>query len=785
MSFLNKIFKKKKSTKETRLEFLCVILNCWLISIGISLIVDTQFSFQIGIMSILWQTIVAIAAAVLFTRRWWIPVIYFGVLVPVFFLAISLSGDIITFLESVASFIKWWSSGMPYASKWYSDQGFYLVNTITNMAIGILYFAVARIFKKAWLVVVVSVGFIIQSYSYGHTGYNPVAFLFLLAGIFPLVAGEKFQNVKLPDVKNRFGIFGKKWLLVLVSTFLVTVILLTTFTVANNTKGSVRNRFNSDLVADMQTVADAYTNEQKKLSLSLFDLGLVTNSNYVGGNLYNIKPKILATTNLTKPTLIKMTTFDTFDGVMWKNNFEKSYRINSFWDYEQNVYLAGNAVSNPEFLEELSTVAEKSEITVVLSEDSYFLPSVSQVIGFTEKTDTINPVLYNKSSGLFSYYGFKKGYTYTIDALTYDTSQKVLNTQLKRIENSFGFEEDPLYDKNCEFYKDYTQLPSQVHEPLKTVVANMNFENATVYEKAYKICEFFRSENDFVYSKKSNDFKYNDNIIQKLFDTKKGHCLYFSTAMVIMAREAGIPSRLVAGYQTISSSGNAYQIIDSSSPFAWVECYMPNIGWVAFNPSPSENVKYNNNNKNEVLNTNPMPSIKVDTEIDKEDQHSVKTQLKRKNVLNIPLIICLSIIVLAIICVILNTVFSQRFYEIDKVRKRFKTTVIQTEFYYRDMLRQFYWLGFKFKKGETLRELTNRVCEKLSPDDAKVVLKAIKNVEKLRYGDIIPTDDAVMCVFEARTLLETVLIEKNNKVFYIFKRRLLLPVFSFHLKKHK
>lgn len=785
MSFLNKIFKKKKSTKETKLEFLCVVLNCWLISIGTSLIVDAQFSFQIGILSILWQTIVAIAAAVLFTRRWWIPIIYFGILVPVFFLAISLSGDITTFLQSVASFIKWWSSGMPYASKWYSDQGFYLVNTITNMAIGVLYFAVARIFKKAWLVVAVSVGFIIQSYSYGHTGYNPVAFLFLLAGIFPLIAGEKFQNVKLPDVKNRFGVFGKKWLLVLVSTFLVTVILVTSFAVANNTKGSVRNRFNSNLVADMQTVADTYTNEQKKLSLSLFDLGLVTNSNYVGGNLYNIKPKVLATTNLTKPTLIKMTTFDTFDGVMWKNDFEKSYRINSFWDYEQKSYLAGTAVSNPEFLEELSTVAEKSEVTFVLSEDSNFLPSVSQVIGFTENSDTINPVLYNKSSGLFSYYGFKKGYTYTIDALIYDTSQKVLNTQLKRIENSFGFEEDPLYDKNCEFYKDYTQLPSQVPESLKTVVANMNFENATVYEKAYKICEFFSSKGNFVYSRQGNVFKHDDNIIQKLFETKKGHCLYFSTAMVIMAREAGIPSRLAAGYQTVSSSGNAYQIIDSSSPFAWVECYIPNIGWISFNPSPAENIKYNNSNKNEVLNTNQTPSIKVDTETEKEDQHSVGTYTKRKNTFNIPFLILLSLVVLAIICIILNAIFSQRFYEIEKVRKRFKTTVKQTKFYYNDMLRQFYWLGFKFKKGETLRELTNRICEKLSPDDAKKLLKAIKTVEKLNYGDIAPTDEAVIGVFEARTQLEKALMEKNNKLFYTFKRRLLLPVFSFSLKKHR
>ncbi len=785
MRFINKIFKKREKRKETTLEFLCVILNCWLISVGTSLVVDAQFSFQIGLKSILWQTLFAIAAVVLFTRRWWIPIIYFGVLVPFFFLAISLSGDITTFFESVVSFIEWWKSDMPYASRWYSDQGFYLVHTVINIGIGVLYFTVARLFKKSWIVVAVAAGFVVVNYAYGHTGYNPLAFPFLLAGIFPLVAGEKFQNVKLPDVKNRFGVFGKKWLLVSVSTFLAAVILALSFAVANSSQSSVRNRFCSDTVADIQTLTNTYTKEQKKLNLTLFDLGLVINSTYVGGNLYNIRPKVLATTNLTKPTLIKMTTFDTFDGVIWKNNFEKSYRINGPWDYEQNVYLAGEAVSNSKFIEELSTVAEKSEITMVLSQDSFFLPSVAQVIGFTEKTDTINPVLYDKRGRLFSYYGFEKGYNFTIDALLYDTSQEVLNTQLNRLKNTFGFDEDPLYDEQSEFYKGYTQLPSQLPEELTAALVKLDLGYVSEYEKAFKICEFLSSKNGFVYARETNNFKRGDNIIQKLFETKKGHCMYYATTMVIMARAAGIPSRLVAGYQTVENPNDSLQVIDASSPFAWVECYIPNIGWLTFNPSPKETIKPNNTSKDEVLFDNQIPGINVDTETEKKEQHVAGTHLKWTEGLNVSLVIFLSLVLLAIICVILNAVFSQRFYEIEKVKKRFKTTVIQTEFYYRDILRQFYWLGFRFRNGETMSELSNRVSEKLSPDDAQIVLIAIKTVEELRYGDIIPTDDAVMGVFEARTRLEKVLLEKNNKVFYTLKRRLLLPIFSFSIKKYK
>ncbi len=787
MNFLKRIFTKKEKNKETVLDFLCCVLSCWLISVGASLIVDAQYSIQIGLKAILWQTLLAIVVSALFTRRWWIPIIYFGVLVPVFFLAIALSGDITTFFQSFAGFVKWWASGMSYASRWYSDQGFYLVHTIINVGIGILFFAVARVFKKAWILVLIAASFVVVNYAYGYTGYDFLAIPFMIAGVFPLIAGEKFQNIKLPDFKNRFGVCGKKWLFVSVATLLAVVISALSFAVANNTKGSVRNRFCSDVVADIQTAANTYTKDQKKVNLTLFDLGLVINSTYVGGNLYNIRPRTIAATNLTEPTLVKMSSFDTFDGMMWTNGPEKSYRINGLWDYEQNAYLAGEAVSNPKFIEELSTVAEKTEITMVLSENSFFLPSVAQVIGFTEKTETINPVLYDKRGRLLSYYGFEKGYSYTIEALLYDTSQKVLNTQFNRLKKTFEFGQDPLYDKQCEFYKSFTQLPSELPLELQTALTKLGLENLTEFEKAFKICEYFNSENGFVYAREQNSFKRGDNIIQKLFQTKKGHCMYYSTAMVIMARAAGIPSRLAAGYKTVDNPNGALQIIDASSPYAWVECYIPNIGWLTFNPSPEETIKPDNSNKNEILSGNQAtaPDINVDAETKKKEQNVAGTNLKWKTALNIPLIVLLSLVLIAVMCVILNAVFSQRFYEIEKVRKRFTSTRAQAEFYYRDILRQFYWLGFSFKKGETISELTNRVCQMLPSDCVQVVEMAIKTIEELRYGDITPDDDAVMGIFKARTELEKVLAQRNNKVFYILKRRLLLPSISFAAKKYK
>ncbi len=775
------LFKRKEKRKETFLEFLFIAIGCWLISIGTALIVDAQYSIQIGLMPIVWQTLFAVVASTLFTRKWWIPIIYFGILVPVFFLAIVLSGDIHTFIESFVGFIKWWVSGLTYDSKWYSKQGFYLMHTFMNVGIGVLYFAIIRIFKRSLIVVATVFGFIVVNYSYGHTGYNELAIPFLIAGVFPLVAGEKFQNLKLPDFKNLFGIWGKKWLLVLISTLITVAISFGAFSIAN--KGQTRNRFCSDIVADIQTVSNVYLREQKKLDISLFDIGLVMNSTYVGGNLYNIKPKPLAATTLKESALVKITSFDTYDGVMWDSDFEKSYRINGFWDYEQNSYLAGDAVSNDDFVRNVTKAATVSRTTITLLENSFFVPVLGQVIGFNEETKTTNPVLFNKSGSIFSYYGFEKGYKYAIDSIVYESDKKALITQLKKLSIESGFTEDPLYDVDCDFYKSYTQLPKDLPKNLSQIFGKLKLKGMSEYEKAYTIAEYFSYKNGYVYDREPNNFKRGDDIIERLLATKKGHCVYYSTAMVIMARMAGIPSRFVAGYKTIKNPTGKLQIIDASSPYAWVECYIPNIGWVSFDPAPDYEVNANNVNKN--LITMQQTVVEDVDEDDEEVRKVAGTNLKWNSSFDYSGLVILGFVLLVIIGFIFNAIISQKFYTLDSVRKRFSSTKMQTEYFYCDILRQFSWLGYRLKKGETLREVTARVCEGLSIDYALAVNLAINTVEELHYGNIEPSQDAVLGMFEARTRLENVLKDRNNKVAYVIKRRILLPIFCPIVYKYK
>ncbi len=61
--------------------------------------------------------------------------------------------------------------------------------------------------------------------------------------------------------------------------------------------------------------------------------------------------------------------------------------------------------------------------------------------------------------------------------------------------------------------------------------------------------------------------------------------------MVVMLRSIGIPSRIAVGYAISSDdrlpNTNTYSVSEANS-FAWPEVYFPGLGWIEFNPTPSE-----------------------------------------------------------------------------------------------------------------------------------------------------------------------------------------------------
>ncbi|PCC98185.1 transglutaminaseTgpA domain-containing protein [Halopseudomonas pelagia] len=71
-----------------------------------------------------------------------------------------------------------------------------------------------------------------------------------------------------------------------------------------------------------------------------------------------------------------------------------------------------------------------------------------------------------------------------------------------------------------------------------------------------------------------------------LFDSQRGFCAHFAGAMTFVLRAAGIPSRVVAGYQggELNPRGN-YVLVHQFDAHAWVEAWLPGQGWVSVDPT--------------------------------------------------------------------------------------------------------------------------------------------------------------------------------------------------------
>lgn len=73
-----------------------------------------------------------------------------------------------------------------------------------------------------------------------------------------------------------------------------------------------------------------------------------------------------------------------------------------------------------------------------------------------------------------------------------------------------------------------------------------------------------------------------------LFDAKRGHCEYFSSAMAIMLRSLGVATRNVAGFAggRYNPYGHYYALRQGDA-HSWVEVYLKGRGWVTFDPTPA------------------------------------------------------------------------------------------------------------------------------------------------------------------------------------------------------
>jgi len=74
-----------------------------------------------------------------------------------------------------------------------------------------------------------------------------------------------------------------------------------------------------------------------------------------------------------------------------------------------------------------------------------------------------------------------------------------------------------------------------------------------------------------------------------LFESRRGYCNYYASAMVLMLRSLDIPARMAVGFaQGEFDPVTGQYVVRERNAHAWPEVYFPNYGWIEFEPTGSE-----------------------------------------------------------------------------------------------------------------------------------------------------------------------------------------------------
>jgi transglutaminase-like putative cysteine protease len=143
---------------------------------------------------------------------------------------------------------------------------------------------------------------------------------------------------------------------------------------------------------------------------------------------------------------------------------------------------------------------------------------------------------------------------------------------------------------------DLAAVPAGLDPIVATTAREVVGDAATDYDRAIALQSWFRS--DFNYSEEAPVREGFDGsgleVLAPFLEAKSGYCVHFASAMAVMARTLGIPSRVVVGFlpgdPRVDRDGSTEFTVSSNDLHAWPELFFEGTGWVRFEPTPGRGI---------------------------------------------------------------------------------------------------------------------------------------------------------------------------------------------------
>lgn len=164
---------------------------------------------------------------------------------------------------------------------------------------------------------------------------------------------------------------------------------------------------------------------------------------------------------------------------------------------------------------------------------------------------------------------------------SYTLTAPVINAGDSRL--SYVLSQAAMRNREERDMSSYMGLHAQISQDVYALVEQITASAGSPYDRARAIQDYLRKNHTYTLTPAAPP-ENQDFVSYFLLRSKEGYCTYFASAMAVMGRIAGLPTRYVEGYIAEPSGGVA--LVTSKNAHAWTEVYFDGFGWVAFDATP-------------------------------------------------------------------------------------------------------------------------------------------------------------------------------------------------------
>lgn len=482
----------------------------------------------------------------------------------------------------------------------------------------------------------------------------------------------------------------------------------------------------------------------KQAKYGLSTVGYNNTEKKLGGPI-ELTNKLVFRVNADKPYYLKGEVKELYTGNSWKKEAEEYEKRSDISELEVNKFLGDLLGYNRDRTKKFMSIYPDDTMT-----NTIFVPSFVQEVN-SEKGN----IYYEKNA--FTFLSSEKNVKeFVIDF--YDPND-VINAVRRRS----SYRDTPISKAN---YGRYLQISDSITARTVELVNNIIKDSRNNMEKVERIREYLSA--NYPYSLKVTEVPENVDFVDYfLFTEKKGYCVYFASAMTMMTRIAGIPSRYVEGFKMPDTSLNGIYQVTSEQAHAWTEVLIrqnPDI-WMTVDCSTTpaeERQRLVQEQRIEVGLEEPVPDDKEidiperqqDLEEDISQEENSQSQYSGKIIISISIsFILLSVILLRLFI-----------FRLRKKRMINSKSVIPI---YKYFLKRAKLIGVNKSEYNTDLEFAGDIYD---PELKERVTELVNKVYEEFYGGVL---DESYDKYEFYRFLEGYILQRQNKIKYYLTKFLI------------